>query len=48
LYRSYDVFEKNLIEAFKGGAQVEITQAKIKKLRQGSGTATEYLMLLDT
>jgi hypothetical protein len=48
LYRSYEVFEKNLIDAFKGGAQVEIVQAKIEKLRQGAGTATEYFTLLDT
>jgi hypothetical protein len=48
LYRSYEVFEKNLIDAFKGGAQVEIAQAKIEKLRQGVGTATEYFTLLDT
>jgi hypothetical protein len=48
LYRSYEVFEKNLIDAFKGGAQVEIAQAKIEKLRQGAGTATEYFTLLDT
>jgi hypothetical protein len=27
---------------------VEITQAKIEKLRQGAGTATEYFTLLDT
>jgi hypothetical protein len=44
LYRS----EKNLIDAFKGGAQVEIAQAKIEKLRQGMGMATEYFTLLDT
>jgi hypothetical protein len=48
LYWSYKVFEKNLIDAFKGGAQVEIAQAKIEKLRQGVGTATEYFSLLDT
>jgi hypothetical protein len=47
LYRSYKVFEKNLIDAFKGGAQVEIMQAKIEKLRQGVGMATEYFTLLD-
>jgi hypothetical protein len=48
LYRSYEVFEKNLIDAFKGGAQVEIAQAKIEKLCQGAGTAMEYFTLLDT
>jgi hypothetical protein len=48
LYRSCEVFEKNLIDAFKGGAQVEIAQAKIEKLRQGTGTAMEYFTLLDT
>jgi hypothetical protein len=35
LYQSYEVFEKNLIDAFKGGAQVEIAQTKIEKLCQG-------------
>jgi hypothetical protein len=48
LYRSYEVFEKNLIDAFKGGAQVEIVQAKIEKLRQSAGKATEYFTLLET
>jgi hypothetical protein len=47
LYRNYKVFEKNLINAFKGGAQVEITQAKIEKLRQEAGTTMEYFILLD-
>jgi hypothetical protein len=47
LYQSYEVFKKNLIDAFKGGAQVGIAQAKIEKLCQG-GTATEYFTLLDT
>jgi hypothetical protein len=48
LYWSCKVFKKNLIDAFKGGAQVEIAQAKIEKLRQGAGTATEYFTLLNT
>jgi hypothetical protein len=48
LYWSYEVFEKNLIDAFKGGAQVEIMQAKIEKLHQGAGTATVYFTLRDT
>jgi hypothetical protein len=48
LYWSYEVFEKNLIDAFKGGAQAEIVQAKIEKLHQGVGTAMEYFTLLDT
>jgi hypothetical protein len=47
LYWSYEVFEKNLIDAFKGGAQVEIMQAKIEKLHQGAGMAMEYFTLLD-
>jgi hypothetical protein len=40
LYRNYEDFKKNLIDAFKGGAQVEITQAKIEKLCQGAGTTS--------
>jgi hypothetical protein len=48
LYREYEDFKKNLIDAFKGGAQVKIVQAKIKKLHQGAGMAIEYFMLLDT
>jgi hypothetical protein len=48
LYWSYEVFEKNLIDAFKGGAQVEIAQAKIEKLYQGARMAMEYFTLLDT
>ena len=48
LYSNYAEFEKALIDAFKGGAQVEIAQAKIEKLRQNAGTATEYFTLLDT
>jgi hypothetical protein len=37
LYWSYEVFEKNLIDAIKGGAQVEIMQAKISCTRERGG-----------
>jgi hypothetical protein len=32
LYQNYEDFEESLIDAFKGGGQVEIVQAKIGKL----------------
>lgn len=46
-YQDYKDFEKNLIDGFKGGAQVEIAWTKIKKLHQGVGMTMEYFMLLN-
>jgi hypothetical protein len=37
-----------VLEAFKGGAQVEIAQAKMENLCQGKSMATEYFTLLDS
>ncbi|KAJ6543035.1 hypothetical protein B0H19DRAFT_875029, partial [Mycena capillaripes] len=46
-YHKYQDFKQAVIEAFRGGAQVEIAQAKMEALRQGKGTATEYFTVLD-
>jgi hypothetical protein len=46
-YGKYEDFEKAVVEVFRGGAQVEITQAKMEALRQGKGTTTEYFTVLD-
>jgi hypothetical protein len=47
-YSTWETFCLTIIEAFKGGAQIEITQATIEKLRQGKSTATEYFTVLDS
>lgn len=47
-YSTWEDFRKAVIEAFKGGAQVEIAQAKMERLRQGKSTATEYFTVLDS
>jgi hypothetical protein len=47
-YSTWADFRLAVLEAFKGGAQVEIAQAKMEKLRQGKSTATEYFTVLDS
>jgi hypothetical protein len=47
-YSTWVDFRLAVLEAFKGGAQVEIAQAKMEKLRQGKSTATEYFTVLDS
>jgi hypothetical protein len=46
-YSTWETFRLAVIEAFKGGAQVEIAQAKMERLRQKKSTATEYFTVLD-
>jgi hypothetical protein len=41
-YSTSAAFEVAATAAFKGGAQMEIAQAKMEQLRQGNTTATEY------
>jgi hypothetical protein len=47
-YSTWADFHLAVLEAFKGGAQVEIAQAKMEKLHQGKSTATEYFTVLDS
>lgn len=47
-YSTWKAFEAAVIEAFKGGAQVEVAQAKIERLRQNTGTATSYFTVMDS
>jgi hypothetical protein len=47
-YSTWADFRLAVLEVFKGGAQVEIAQAKMEKLRQGKSTATEYFTVLDS
>jgi hypothetical protein len=47
-YSTWAEFHLAVLEAFKGGAQVEIAQAKMEKLWQGKSTATEYFTVLDS
>jgi hypothetical protein len=47
-YSIWETFHLAVIEAFMGGAQIEIAQAKMEKLRQGKSTATEYFTVLDS
>jgi hypothetical protein len=47
-YSTWADFRLAVLEAFKGGAQVEIAQAKMEKLRQGKSMATEYFTVLDS
>lgn len=47
-YSTWETFRLAVIEAFKGGAQIEIAQAKMEKLRQGKSMATEYFTVLDS
>ncbi|KAJ7216251.1 hypothetical protein C8J57DRAFT_1538066 [Mycena rebaudengoi] len=42
------IFKEAVISDFKGGAQVEIVQAKIEALYQGKATATMFFTILDT
>lgn len=47
-YQTWTEFEKAVTTAFKGGAQVEIAQAKMEHLRQDTGTATAFFTVLDS
>ncbi|KAJ7236625.1 hypothetical protein C8J57DRAFT_1247613 [Mycena rebaudengoi] len=47
-YTTWESFKEAVISDFKGGAQVEIAQAKIEALYQGNATATMFFMVLDT
>jgi hypothetical protein len=47
-YLTWETFHLAVIEAFKGGAQIEIVQAKMEKLRQGKSMAMEYFTVLDS
>lgn len=47
-YATWESFRLAVIEAFKGGAQIEIAQAKMERLRQNKSTATEYFTVLDS
>jgi hypothetical protein len=47
-YSTWETFHLAIIEALKGGAQIEIAQAKMEKLRQGKSIATEYFTVLDS
>lgn len=47
-YSTWMDFEVVVTAAFKGGAQMEIAQAKMEQLHQNSTTAMEYFTMLDT
>jgi hypothetical protein len=47
-YSTWVDFCLAVLEAFKGGAQVEIAQAKMEKLCQGKSMATEYFTALNS
>ncbi|KAJ7235929.1 hypothetical protein C8J57DRAFT_1088552 [Mycena rebaudengoi] len=47
-YTTWESFKEAVISDFKGGAQVEIAQAKIEALYQGKATATMFFTVLDT
>jgi hypothetical protein len=47
-YSTWVDFRLAVLEAFKGGVQVEIAQVKLEKLRQGKSTVTEYFTVLDS
>jgi hypothetical protein len=47
-YLTWETFHLTVIEAYKGCAQIEITQAKMEKLCQGKSATTEYFTVLDS
>jgi hypothetical protein len=47
-YSTWETFQLAVIEAFKGGGQIEIAQAKMEKLHQGKSMAMEYFTVLDS